>query len=220
MKTTDFGLQYIIFSLFFRSIFLLSACSKDALSIEGELDKELLTLSGVSEKNLYYWSDNRKIPLKINGYTITVRSKLAASELESQLSRLLKENLTGFTFYEGTSYMVISSKVHFGEFMQWKDVHPKHLFEQIIPSFFVESSPIIVTGELVLKPQKENTIMSILEEYGDQVELIKTTTYNTSIVKVNQLSSLLQIGNNIYESGMAEWCHPSFHSSPILFDQR
>ena len=212
-KQKDFAMRYVLFSLLFCSIFLLSACSKDSQDIKKQLDKELLRLSGISEKDLYYWSDNRKIPLEINGFTITVRSKLDASELESELNRLLKEDLSEFTYYEEDDYMIITSRVHFGEFLQRKDLDFRRLFEQMIPSFFAESSPIIPNGELVLKPRNEKSTASILEEYGDQLVLIKSTTYNTALVKVNQLSSILPIGNKIYESGMVEWCQPNFIAS-------
>lgn len=216
-KQKDFNTLYMLLCLFLCSIALLSACSKDSRDIRKQLDKELLRMSGISEQDLYYWYDHRKIPLEINGFTITVRSKLDASELEHELNRLLKDDLSDFVYYEEANHMVITSKVHFGDLLQRKDMNLQRLFEQMIPCFFAGSSPVILTGELILEPGNEHSTASILEEYNNQLLLTRTTTYNTALVKVKQLSSVLRIGNNIYERGMADWCHPNFIAPVELY---
>ena len=93
---------------------------------------------------------------------------------------------------------------------------PLSIVAEIAFSYKIETLSLIPTGDIVLRPKGQNTINAILEQYNSVTELIESTVHNTHLLKAKRLADVIQIANNIYESGHVEWCHPDFIVPIIL----
>ena len=77
-------------------------------------------------------------------------------------------------------------------------------------SYKVGSLPLYPTNNIILELQPKVAISSVLQMFGSEVTLEKNLGYNTYLLKVNQISRLLDIANQIYTSSLVKYAHPDF----------
>ncbi len=77
-------------------------------------------------------------------------------------------------------------------------------------SYKVGNLPLYPTNNIILELQPNVAIFSVLQMFGSEVTLEKTLKYDSYLLKVNQISRLLDIANQIYTSGLVKYAHPDF----------
>lgn len=70
--------------------------------------------------------------------------------------------------------------------------------------------PIIITGEILLQPKKSISITAVLDVIRSKATLANTTEYGTFVLKADNIEATIGLANQIYESGLVDWCHPDF----------
>src|SRR5690606_17218655 len=69
---------------------------------------------------------------------------------------------------------------------------------------------MVPTGEIVLKLKPGGSIQALLDQYSEEVALVRTGRRDKFTLRAVNLSDVLTIANRIYENGTVEWCHPDF----------
>lgn len=167
-------------------------------------------ISHSQSSNLYYWSNKKKIFLVPDSTNWTllpagnyskevVSSKLKNTSIVSKLQTSLGSNLIDFTLKDHSKEAIQKLKSNLsaqGELMCRQLVDGK--------------TPIILTGEILLQPKKSVSIENVLDLVRAEAKLTKQTEYNTFALKANTIEDVISIANQIYESGLVDWCHPNF----------
>jgi hypothetical protein len=78
------------------------------------------------------------------------------------------------------------------------------------PSFKWNNSEFYATNQVIIKLRNSVSIHNILQNYTNEVVLVKSTKYGTHLLQVNQINQIFTIANQIHESGLVEWCYPNF----------
>jgi serine protease len=160
--------------------------------------------------NNYFWSDKRKISLvsdstnwtliPVRGYSKqSVSSQMKTESTVTDLRSSIGSDLIDFTLKSHSKQNVIRLKQKFsshGEITCWHLVNGK--------------TPIILTGEILLQPKKAIALEKIIDLVRTKAKLTNSTEYNTFVLKANKIEDVMNIANQIYESGLVNWCHPDF----------
>ena len=162
-------------------------------------------------QNNYYWSNKRKISLTADStnWTLIPRKgfskSLASSTIKSQ-SRIINNvitsegsNLINFSLNDYSPKAIKELKA---KFSSHGDITCKHLVGS--------KTPITLTGDILLQPKKSISIQQITNLVKSLAKLIHSTEYNTFVLKANNIEETMKIANQIYESGLVDWCHPDF----------
>ena len=96
--------------------------------------------------------------------------------------------------------------------------------EFVCLSYKVGNLPLYPTNNIILELQPNVAISSVLQMFGSAVSLEKSLKYDTYLLKVNQISRLFDIANQIYTSGLVKYAHPDFiapikSNNPLYPDQ-
>lgn len=170
----------------------------------------------LSAQNPYYWSSGKKYKLQIDSTRAIVQSN-SGSRIDTGIVKGRKTLI-------GKYLLLIEAQSGIYDINQLSRTLPE--FKNIHYSFKYGNVPIIPTGEIILKPRNGISISQILAVFGNHVDLIKETKYNTYTLRIKEFLNLLRIANSIYESGLVDWSHPDFiveierfQNDPLYQDQ-
>lgn len=171
----------------------------------------LFSIVAISQdKANYYWSGGRKIsltpdstswsliPSKSSSKT-TVSSKISSDAAVSNLRLSEGSELIDFTLKEYSQKTIKQLKQ---KLVGQGEITCHHLVQG--------KTPIIVTGEILLQPKKSVAIDAVLDLIKYKAKQVKATAYNTFVLKADNIKETIKIANQIYESGLVDWCHPDF----------
>ncbi len=164
-------------------------------------------------KETYFWSDGKKYLLDIDSTRIILhpKKKLNAKDDSDKFSK--KENV------KQSSYILESGEI----IIDFKEKNKKHLdvlkaeitdYEVSFNYKYGKGVNLLPTGILALLPKNRVSIDEIQKRFNSKIEWIGIPRNGYYTIKPKKNEELLQLGNEIFESGMAAWCHPDF-SVPI-----
>jgi serine protease len=81
---------------------------------------------------------------------------------------------------------------------------------QLLPIFKSGDFPLIPTGEIVFQPKANVDFQQVDMICKGNILFQSQSKYGTVTVKPKNIHELLSIANQIYESGLVEWCEPNF----------
>lgn len=157
-------------------------------------------------QELYYWSNGRKVKL------VEDKSSMVVYEKESQKLKLISS-------VETKEIIDLSDKV-LGNYKIVKFSDKTTLAANAFEESSIKSKKYGLINEkgdsiylsnvilLKLKSSYEyNDLSTIIEQYNARYI---STDYNVIKIYVENISNVLSVANEIYESGKVEWCHPDF----------
>ncbi|NJO01472.1 MAG: S8 family serine peptidase [Bacteroidia bacterium] len=80
--------------------------------------------------------------------------------------------------------------------------------EYQLPVYKIDDTPLLVNGEIILRPLPGISPQQIIQFADDQIEFVKAGIYKNLYFKIKSGVDVFAISNKIYESGLVEWCHP------------
>lgn len=81
---------------------------------------------------------------------------------------------------------------------------------EILPVYYIGTRPLRPTGEIILRPKDGVSYSRIKEFIGDRIQHLRSKKHGVHVVKPEKPWELLEIANQIFESGLVEWCEPNF----------
>ncbi|MCX8490940.1 MAG: S8 family serine peptidase, partial [Cyclobacteriaceae bacterium] len=169
-----------------------------------------ITIISYSQSASYYWSNKRKISLVADstnwtliparGYSKQIASsQMKADAMVSNIQSSIGSELIDFTLKEYSRNAIRKLKL---KLSAHGEITCRHLVSG--------QTPITLTGEILLQPKKSVPVERILDLVNSVAALVKSTEYNTFVLKARRIEEVLSIANKIYESGLVDWCHPDF----------
>ncbi len=158
----------------------------------------------------YYWSINEKHYLKVStdkyivelsGNEDTITKELIKIDWFNKISRL-KGNLK---MINTDSSSLEKLKKHDG-------------VKKVMPAYKLGNIPIYLTGEILLQPKSGVKIEELLKIIGNRAIIKHQSKYNTFTLKTEYWDKLFDYSNQIYESGLVEYCHPNFIATRERFE--
>lgn len=182
--------------LHFSLILLILILTKEAYAQQKELQ--------------YYWSSDKKFYLQPDSLTLIVNSKENSEkqETERELKTIQEVSKVDRMITAHQSVIHLNKKAN-RELIE-KIKSSIHSVEDVSFTYLYDSFPLTPTGDILFQPKKNISIQSILDLVASRAELKEATKYNTYVLKVKDLKNLLSLANQIYESGLVDWCHPDF----------
>jgi serine protease len=168
----------------------------------------ILTYAQINDS--YYWSGKRKISLVPDSSNWTLIPVKGYSK-QSVLSQIKAENaVIDLRSSDGSELIDFTLKTHSKqEVMRLKQKFSLH--GEITCKHLVDGTiPIILTGDILLQPKKSIAIERIIDLVRTKAKFRNSTEYNTFVLKVDKIEDAMNIANQIYESGLVDWCHPDF----------
>jgi len=188
-------------NLLFISILLSVLACQKKIELESGISNK--PLGEIPTANFYYWSAKRKIPLSVDSSIIILQWPSSDSlELKSIIKPenelvKIKDSLFAIkaqnNLFKSAIFQTLTSKA-----------------KSVNISFKCDNKPFIPTGEIILMPKPSASIQAILTKYSEEVDLVKRKKYNRYALKSKKFEETIHIANQIYESGLVEWCHPDF----------
>jgi subtilisin family serine protease len=158
----------------------------------------------LSQEN-YYWSNGKKVMLKED------KTSMVIYEKESQQLTLLKSNgiehITEKSSNRLGAYKIVKMKDLNTEILSFNETDIKARKN----GFVTESGDTLyLTNYIILKFKTGyalKNIENILIKYN---VTYKETKYNVVKLNVSDINNVFSAANEIYESGVVEWCRPNF----------
>lgn len=153
------------------------------------------------QADLYYWAYKTKYKISADSLETVLIPKDESFRIGNLLAKV-----------EYESYSRIANRNEVLLKLSDKSILEKQLSEEfdILPVFRHGNFPLIPTGEIVLHP-KENVDYDQIQAFCDgKITLLKKSKYGTLTVKPKNIKELIKLSNQIYESGLVEWCEPNF----------
>lgn len=169
----------------------------------------------LSAQNNYYWSAGKKHFLKENSTVMIVRFT------EKESFKNIKQKLEGDQIIRHISRMGEGLGKVFSREGTVLSVQELMLYEEFVnamPSYQLGNLPFYLTGEILLQPKADISIERILKLIDNRAEITRHTKYNTFVLETDDWIKILNYSNKIYESGLAEYCHPNF-IAPVELSQ-
>jgi subtilisin family serine protease len=89
--------------------------------------------------------------------------------------------------------------------------------DYITPVYKIGDKPIYVTNEIILQVKPNQPIEYILDKFSAyQLMVIEKTVSGMYLLKVNEVTKVFSIANEIHESNFVQWCHPNFKADITL----
>ncbi|SEN66256.1 Serine protease, subtilisin family [bacterium A37T11] len=168
--------------------------------------KNLLNIKSLS--GLYYWSGGKKNTLEIDSSIVIIESTSDSTSFINAIKSGLNKDVNAVRLKKQNLFLLRSDQI----VASIGNISAKGLSVSAIHASykFGKSLEMIPTGEIVLKLKLGGSIQDLLGKYSGKAELVKTKKRNKFTIRANNISDVLDIANQIYESGKVEWCHPSF----------
>lgn len=169
----------------------------------------------------YYWSSGTKNYLIADSTTVLIKTT-------KQINRTLANEKFKPFISLGSSPTVIDS-VHFVLKYQktvilndiLKSFNATDLkINDLMYGYKYNQTPFLPTGVIVCKPKPGKTISDLLNLEGkNQILKNYEDEYKVVYIIPTNLKKLFLIANEIYESGLVEFCHPDFLLQPIKYSK-
>ncbi len=188
-----------------------------------------LFVSASMQAQTYYYSGGVQIPLLLDSTQIVVRlyDEKTASTTQQKIANVSNSlKINDLQVGGGGGKILIISNL-----TQQNSVFLQNLKKSLVIdaefvcfSYKVGSSSLHPTNNIILELQPNVAISSVLQMFGSEVSLEKSLKYDTYLLKVNQISRLFDIANQIYTSGWVKYAHPDFiapiERSNLLYPQQ
>jgi serine protease len=173
-----------------------------------------LSSSHTYSQNDYYWSGGKKIKLEIDSSKIILSAKTGSDLRSIKSNVLLINDVTDISELSVGNFKSFSITVDKKKSLReiYKNISDFSETAFILPSYSNDKIPYYFTNEIILKPKDRISIEQILRLGGNQLIFKERTQYNTYLIEINNAKDLFKAANNIYESGLVEWCHPNFRT--------
>ena len=164
---------------------------------------------GYAQQNVFYYSNNKKIELFVDTNTLVLKSKTInlKNNKENQFQNLevIDENQFNVFRISTLKENKYSKKAIITNLRDNKDTYCWYELKN-------NGNIIIPTGEIIFKPKKDITYITLLSKLklNDKVSLTSINKYNYVLIDVKDVDQIFEIANVIYESGLVEWSHPNF----------
>ena len=151
--------------------------------------------------SLYYWSSGKKIELQTDSSALIFLSQDPISTAKN-----LKQIDAKSTFRKLKSdYYLIEGKERINLSLITSSIkHVQYAFKTL------ESHRLIPTGEIIIQPKNGVDISTIIRTSGDSLVVSRKTKYGTYVLRIEGESSVLDVANLIYESGLVDYSLPNF----------
>ncbi|MCF6319712.1 MAG: hypothetical protein L3J83_10635 [Proteobacteria bacterium] len=156
-----------------------------------------------SQADLYYWGYKTKYPLTADSLDAVLIPK-------DKNSNISMRDLMKIADFEKSSSL--SGRKELLLKVRNKSVLKNQISTEfdLLPVFKYGDYPLIPTGEIVFQPKVDIDYDQIRTYCNNQISLVKQSKYGTFTVKLTDINDLIKISNQIYESGLVEWCEPNF----------
>lgn len=154
----------------------------------------------------FYWSANKKHYLykQSDAFIVKLNKDLNIKTIIENLQNdikireivLVKRDLALVSFKD--SLMKLSDLKDYKEFLN------------AMPVYHLGKLPILLTGQILLKPRKDIPIEDVLKITNNRLHILTKTKCNTYVTETDDWDKLLEYSNLIYKSGLVEYCHPNF----------
>ncbi len=173
----------------------------------------ILLVSMSVQAQTYYYSGGRQLELSLDETQIVVRlydenTLQSTQQTITNISNSLQIScLQNF----GNKMLIISNiNQNAAVFLQNLQGSLTTDAEFVCFAYKLGNLPWYPINEIILELQPNVAISSVLQMFSGEVILARTLQYDTYILKVNQISRLFDIANQIYTSGLVKYAHPDF----------
>ena len=163
---------------------------------------ELFATAISQEKSVYIWDNGKRVSLLEDTTSFVFYSK-DNRVLDNSISRYVQKTLRT---KHSESYHIVkkTNTLFFQQIRNSSDIIGSHY------AYTVGLDTLYLTYNIVLKKRREiamDDILSTLESSDiDEVEEV----YGLFFIRMTNLNKVVSAANTIYESGLVEWCRPSF----------
>jgi hypothetical protein len=164
----------------------------------------------------YYWSQKKKVPLQIDSTSLLVDFKPNANKKRVISQSFAENGITNTSELPSPNRVIVNlkTKVSRAKYLSLRKTQPE--IQNATFNFKVgQTQPLSITGDIVLKPKKATDIAQVLALARGELILVSQTEYQTFVLQSTNIGRTLALANQIYESGLVEWCHPDF-IAPIV----
>ena len=176
----------------------------------------LTSIEALSQDQVYYWSSGKQ-----NFLEIDKTSLLAIPDKETDSTKLMsniKSASNNLQISESASRkgLLIQSK----EDIDLGSIKKNHKVKFLSYGFKTnkEDPPMFLNGEILLQPKANYDIEDVLNLIDGRYVSFKTRKYGIYKIAIADQDNTYTLANQIYESGMVNYCHPNF-IAPIRRNQ-
>ncbi|SEN08024.1 hypothetical protein SAMN05216436_11178 [bacterium A37T11] len=172
-------------------LFALAACKNDE------------AVEPVQDPDLYYWSDSTKHFLSVDPNTIIIRSSLDTAQIHQRVNASLGKSVTVRTTSVADWYIIQQSSSLASSVQKIKEVTEA---TETADSYLIgKTSPLVPTGEIVLKIRSGYSIEGLLAKFDNPAVISKTKNLGKYTLQPNHFQEALKIANQFYESGFVDF---------------
>ncbi|PQA53215.1 S8 family serine peptidase [Siphonobacter curvatus] len=158
-------------------------------------------------QEIFMWAGKKKVILKPDSSIIL--AKVAKGASINDLSKKIINNPASSDYREisigGVPFVIYKQTSSTGKLSLTKTEA-----DFSIPLFYANGEPMYFNGKLMLMPKKGVSIERIVKFTNNQILLTGNTPTQTYFCRVTDIDQLFNISNNLHESGLVEWCVPSY----------
>lgn len=155
------------------------------------------------QSDLYYWGYKTKYALT----TDSLQAVLIPKNVNKQLNF---QSLNDMVESESVSALANRKEV----LLKLKNTSnlKKQKFSEfhLLPVFKSGDFPLIPTGEIVFQPKVNVDYQQVSAFCNGKIAFQNQSKYGTITVTPANIEELLSLANQIYQSGLVEWCEPNF----------
>ena len=159
----------------------------------------------VCSQELYFWSDGKKNSLQEDKSSAIVYSHEQKALFKNCASNVvLRER---FDKNHGNVQIIKIDNINISQ----SDINQMKTNTPISHGLITLHGDTIYLSQRILLYLEENKSLDDLIPIIDKYNLVHISTkYNTNTFFVHDINLVLQVANEIYESGIVKWCHPDF----------
>ncbi|UTA66479.1 S8 family serine peptidase [Emticicia sp. 21SJ11W-3] len=168
-----------------------------------------ISFASMGQKNsaFYYYFDQKISIQKDSSAVLLIGS---SAEEAGQVGKFLAESKISYSLQSPYKHIVKVpsrslpvNKTNFNRAL--KEKYPK---VYISYAYTYEGSELFALNEILIKPKV--ALSEIEKRFSNNIRIKKVKKYNTAVLEVLADKDVLEVANQIYESGLTEWCQPNF----------
>ncbi|MCK9236320.1 MAG: S8 family peptidase, partial [Acholeplasmataceae bacterium] len=164
----------------------------------------LIFTSLFSQEN-YYWSNGKKVKIKEDKTSMVIYEK--KNKKLSLLKNSNIENITEKSSQKLGTYIIVRMRNLDTDILSFNEKHIKAKKS----AYIAESGDTLYpTNYIILKFKVGNTLNDIEKILIKHDVTLKETKYHVVKLEVSDINNVFNAANEIYESGLVEWCRPNF----------
>ncbi|MFW5761593.1 MAG: S8 family serine peptidase [Cyclobacteriaceae bacterium] len=156
-----------------------------------------------AQSDLYYWGYKTKYTLTTDSLQAVLIPKNVNKQLNFQSLNDMVESESMSSLQNRQEVMLKLKKTSTLTPQKFNDFH-------LLPIFKSGDFPLIPTGEIVFQPKVNVDYQQVSAFCKGKITFQNQSKYGTITVTPENIVELLSLANQIYQSGLVEWCEPNY----------